>query len=139
MVDKRAFREHFSVFEVLPPRRYQLYRPGRCLRSGDQLLLAVPNTSPATYGHRTFSAAALAVWNALPIEIHQISLHATFCSSLKTHYFRWAFRASPVELDVENVESAPYKYIVIIIIIMRLNIFSNSSNTIKQKKRPIID
>ena len=44
-----------------------------------------------TLGDRSFTKAAPAVWNSLPVELRQISDTDSFKSSLKTHLFRAAY------------------------------------------------
>jgi hypothetical protein len=47
--------------------------------------------SKKTLGDKSFSRAAPAVWNALPIALRDSESHSSFKSSLKTHLFRQAY------------------------------------------------
>ena len=96
------FRIHFKVllfaFKSLnglaPPYITELiepYRPTRALRSADQSLLVVPTMNLRTKGDRAFSAAAPALWNALPLTIRRAQSIGVFKSLLKTHLFSLAF------------------------------------------------
>ena len=62
------------------------YNPPRQLRSSDQILLRQPLTRTA-FGTRAFSSAAPKIWNAIPLDIRQLSTVNTFKAHLKTFYF----------------------------------------------------
>ena len=61
-------------------------------RSSDTLLLKQPAfISKATLGDRSFTWAALKLWNALPFEVRDSKSLYIFKSKLQTHLFRLAF------------------------------------------------
>ena len=64
------------------------------LRSGtceDDLLLSIPRTKCKTFVDRSFSVAALTLWNTLPYCIRSIKSVLTFKTMVKTHLFKEAF------------------------------------------------
>jgi hypothetical protein len=63
------------------------YRPGRQLRSADQLLLVQPRAR-TRLGERAFSYAGPHLWNGLPLTLRQCRTLSTFKVSLKTHLFK---------------------------------------------------
>ena len=65
----------------------QVYQPVRSLRSQNTITLVVPRTKTATYGTRSYHAAAPSLWNALPSNIRESKTLVTFKKSLKTHLF----------------------------------------------------
>ncbi len=63
------------------------YSPTRTLRSSQQsLLTTTTRASSIFYGQRSFSYAALFLWNSLPVHIRQASSLHCFKSLLKTHF-----------------------------------------------------
>ena len=60
--------------------------------SKDTLLLEQPSTRLVTYGHRSFSAAAQRLWNKLPLNIRESATVSTFITSLKTHFYKLAYK-----------------------------------------------
>ena len=69
------------------------YRPTRALRSAsDSLLLVVPKSRLKTYGDRSFSVMAPALWNELPFNIRSCQTVRAFKSSLKTLLFKQHFK-----------------------------------------------
>jgi hypothetical protein len=62
------------------------HTPTRILCSASQHLLVVPRINSETY-RRSFSFAALTVWNSLPLSLRSTSSFTTFRASLKTHLF----------------------------------------------------
>ena len=60
--------------------------------SKDTLLLEQPNTRLVTYGDRSFSAAAPRHWSKLPLNIRESATVSTFMTSLKTHFFKLAYK-----------------------------------------------
>ena len=60
--------------------------------SKDTLLLEQPSTRLVTYGDRSFSAAAPRHWNKLPFNIRESATVSTFITSLKTHFFKLAYK-----------------------------------------------
>jgi hypothetical protein len=70
-----------------------LYAPSRALRSENQYMLDKPRTN-STYGDRSFSAAAPALWNDLPLTIRQSPSTEVFKNRLKTHLFNKYFNVS---------------------------------------------
>ena len=65
-----------------------MYKPIRCLRSGDKYLLNVPKVHTRSFGARSFSYAAPRTWNSLPLSIRQLTDEKRFKAELKTHLFR---------------------------------------------------
>ena len=66
------------------------YTSGRLLRSSNQLLLCTPKFNLKTYGDRSFTIAALSVWNALEFELRSCDSLSSFKSKLKT----WLIKVS---------------------------------------------
>ena len=64
------------------------YTPGRLLRSSNQFLLSTSKFNLKTYGGRSFTIAALSVWNALPFELRSCKSLSSFKSKLKTWLFK---------------------------------------------------
>ena len=64
-----------------------LYKPKRFLRSASQKMLEVPKSNTKNYGDRSFSVAAVKLWNALPLYIKSTDTKNSFKSSLKTFLF----------------------------------------------------
>ena len=60
--------------------------------SKDTLLFEQPSTRLVTYGDRSFSAAAPRHWNKLPLNIRESATVSTFVTSLKTHFFKLAYK-----------------------------------------------
>ena len=60
--------------------------------SKDTLLLEQPSTRLVTYGDRSFSAAAPRLWNKLPLNIRESATVSTFITSLKTHFYKLAYK-----------------------------------------------
>ena len=72
----------------------QTYVPARSLRSGQEKLLVLPPISNArtkSFGERSLSYQAPAIWNALPSTIRDAPSLTSFKSNLKTHLFRQAY------------------------------------------------
>jgi hypothetical protein len=70
------------------------YQPTRELRSGDNSLdLVVPRARKKKCGERTFSRAALLIWNELPLSIRSSTSLLSFRARLKTHLFNKAFNS----------------------------------------------
>ena len=63
------------------------YTPGRLLRSSNQFLLSTSKFNLKTYGGRSFTIAALSVWNALPFKLRSCNSLSSFKSKLKTWLF----------------------------------------------------
>ena len=66
----------------------------RSLRSGQEKLLVVPPvkiTRTKTYGERSFTYQAPAIWNNLPQTIRNAPTLTSFKSRLKTHLFRLSY------------------------------------------------
>ena len=86
--------QHFHSFfsdtaPVYLSDRLRVYSPSRQLRSSsDSRALRIPHIKTKTFGHRSFSHAALSVWNALPHEIRHIQSATAFKTALKTHLFK---------------------------------------------------
>ena len=75
-----------SLISLKPQSCYNLRR------SSDTLLLKQPAfISKATLGDRSFTWAALKLWNALPFEVRDSKSLYIFKSKLQTHLFRLAF------------------------------------------------
>lgn len=68
------------------------YAPRRNLRSSDSGFLMVPSTRMRSMGDRAFVSFAPRLWNTLPIEIRQADSLSTFKSTLKTYFFRLAYK-----------------------------------------------
>lgn len=68
--------------------------PGRSsLRSADRGDLVVPRTRTAKLGRRSFTAAAPAIWNSLPLHLRSPSIsRGQFSVGLKTHLFQEAYQ-----------------------------------------------
>lgn len=64
------------------------YQQSRSLRSGSQMLLAIPKTRLKTYGQRSFAHAAAFEWNALPLNVKMSNTVECFKTNLKTHLFK---------------------------------------------------
>ena len=65
-----------------------LYTPSRPLRSSsDTRLLQQPLVKTKSYGERSFSFQAPAVWNTLPLSLRHADSLSAFKSNLKTHLF----------------------------------------------------
>ena len=72
----------------------QIYAPTRTLRSAHEKLLVVPDlktTRTKSYGERSFTYQAPAIWNNLPQEIRNASTLSSFKSQLKTHLFKLSY------------------------------------------------
>ena len=67
------------------------YQPSRALRSGQQHLLRVPQTTLLTFGDRSFAIAAPKLWNSLPCKIREAASLGAFKKALKTHLFGLAY------------------------------------------------
>ena len=65
----------------------EIYRPRRCLRSGDDLLLVRPKSRLVSFGDRAFSRAAPKLWNQLPRHIRTSGSISVFKSNLKSYLF----------------------------------------------------
>ena len=63
----------------------------RTTRSTARDLLVVPRTRLKTFGDRSFSAAAPALWNSLPENLKQLPTLDAFKRNLKTHLFAIAY------------------------------------------------
>lgn len=68
-----------------------IHTPARALRSIDQQLLDCPRSRLRTRGDRAFSVAGPKLWNALPLNIKEVSSIESFKSLLKTHLFDKSF------------------------------------------------
>ena len=68
-----------------------LYQPTRALRSQSQHLLVEPTVNLVTFGSRSFSSAAPAMWNQLPLSVKKCETLTLFKAQLKTHLFREAY------------------------------------------------
>ena len=68
-----------------------LYSPGRNLCSANQKLLCKASYNLKTYGARSFSCAALLLWNSIPYDIHNSSSIDNLKCKLKTWLFCIAF------------------------------------------------
>ena len=67
-----------------------VYSPSRRLRSSsDSRTLRISHVKTKTFGHRSFSYAALSVWNSLPREIRHIQSTTAFKTALTTHLFKF--------------------------------------------------
>jgi len=64
------------------------YKPGKSLRSQNQLLLIDPTMKLKTYGDRSFAKAAPTLWNDLTLALRKQTNLMAFRSALKTHLFR---------------------------------------------------
>ena len=60
--------------------------------SKDTLLFEQPSTCLVTYGDRSFSVAAPRHWNKLPLNIRESATVSSFITSLKTHFFKLAYK-----------------------------------------------
>jgi len=67
------------------------YKPGRCLRSSNELLITSSTYNLKTYGYRSFAVSAPTLWNSLPSELRNIDCFTTFKKELKTYLFKLAF------------------------------------------------
>ena len=68
-----------------------VHTPKRNLRSfSDNRISCIPNLRTKTFGHRSFSFAAPAIWNSLPSELRHTDSIQKFKLALKTHLF-WKF------------------------------------------------
>jgi len=68
------------------------YKPGRALRSENNMLLRLPNNvRTKRYGERRFDKAAPTLWNNLPSSLRNEQSLDVFKRDLKTHLFRIAF------------------------------------------------
>jgi len=67
------------------------YVPSRTLRSSGSNLLFVPRVRPG-FGSRSFSVAALIIWNSLSLDIRNSSTISCFHRQLKTLFYKAAFR-----------------------------------------------
>ena len=63
------------------------YLPTRQLRSSDKKLLKVPATRLKTFGDRAFTSIGPRMWNALPIDLRNVTSMEVFKKKLKTHLF----------------------------------------------------
>ena len=63
----------------------QPYQPTRSLRSSDKHLLAIPKHG-TSFGRRSFSIGAPAVWNSIPLEIRSATSLQLFKLKLKNYY-----------------------------------------------------
>lgn len=68
------------------------YVPRRALRSGNKNYLTIPRYKLKTYGRRSFSVAAPLLWNSLPQDMRDATIHPeVFKKKLKTYFFKTAF------------------------------------------------
>ena len=67
------------------------YRAPRSLRSNALARLVEPKTRLKYYGDRAFVKAAPCLWNALPLNLRQMSDLDEFKVALKTHLYRVAY------------------------------------------------
>ena len=66
-----------------------VYTPKRNLRSSsDNRILCIPKLRTKTFGHRSFSFAALTIWNSLPSELRHTDSIQKFELALKTQLNR---------------------------------------------------
>jgi len=79
--------------------------PTRCLRSAGTNTLKIIRTKHRTWGDRAFSAAAPALWNALPIHIRQSPTLPSFKQALKTHLFKLFHLLNPLNLPSDMSHS----------------------------------
>lgn len=61
------------------------------LRSDDHLLLSIPRTKRKTFGDRSFASSGPTLWNALPIDLKNLTNIDVFKRQLKTYLFKKAF------------------------------------------------
>ena len=66
--------------------------PSRSLRSTNSNCLVVPRTRLKTYGDRAFRVIGPKLWNQLPNHIKNSSSVSAFKRSLKTYFFKTAFK-----------------------------------------------
>ena len=67
------------------------YKPVRCLRSADKMLLTSPSYNLKSYGYRSFQVSAPVLWNSLPTSLRNIDCLTSFKRELKTYLFKLAF------------------------------------------------
>ena len=67
------------------------YKPVRCLRSADKMLLTSSSYNLKSYGYRSFQVSAPVLWNSLPTSIRNIDCLTSFKRELKTYLFKLAF------------------------------------------------
>ena len=63
----------------------------RALRSRDKSLLSVPCTN-TVIGQRAFSYSAPTIWNSIPLNIRQFTIHRVFDKTVKTHKNSFLYR-----------------------------------------------
>jgi len=81
----KLHRQHVYLFDIL-----QNYTPTRQLRSSSADLLKRQTTSTKT-SDRAFSAAAVKIWNDLPVTVRFATSSEQFARRLKTHLFALSF------------------------------------------------
>ena len=85
---------HKSVNNIAPiyiSELLKVYTPSRNLRSSNMSLLKEP-TSKRTWGDRSFSVAALRLWNHLPTKLKSCHSITRFKSLLKTNLMSQFFK-----------------------------------------------
>ena len=85
---------HTSVNNIAPvyiSELLKVYTPSRNLHSSNMSLLKEP-TSKRTWGDRSFSVAALRLWNHLPTKLKSCHSITRFNSLLKTHLMSQYFK-----------------------------------------------
>ena len=65
----------------------EVYTPSRSLRSGSHCLLRIPRRGSCRLAGRSFTHAAPAVWNALPLSLRLATSETAFKTGLKTYLF----------------------------------------------------
>ena len=70
----------------------KIFKPTHQLRSSsDTSILCIPSVRTHSLGQRSFSYAALTVWNTLPYKIRSSNTISSFKSSLKTYLFQQSY------------------------------------------------
>ena len=84
-----------SIHQQSPPYLQNLIKhrtSSRTLRSNSKRLLVQPAYNLKSYGLRSFQVAAAAEWNILPDYVRYATSLDSFKSSLKTHFFKKAYK-----------------------------------------------
>ena len=91
IVYKTALLCFYCIHSIAPSyltNLIEVYIPSRSLRSCNKCLLKLPKKGSSRLAGRSFTHAAPALWNSLPLEVRLSSSADEFKSRLKTYLFR---------------------------------------------------
>ena len=88
-----------------------IYVPSRSRISSEQGYLNENKANSKTYGERTFSICAPELWNILPKDVRDKDSVESLKQSLKTHYFKCAFKNANHTCDCWCLRCVLYVFI----------------------------